>query len=143
MPRGTSAKRVRAKPKAEKALPKVKADATIPDLEDLIAFDAKVATGIQSQLLPWYDENRRKLPWRGDVMSLGTEVKAECQPSAEKRSSIGATRVVSPYETWVSEIMCQQTRVDTVVGYFTKWMARFPTVKVLAEASPDDVNAMW
>jgi A/G-specific adenine glycosylase len=49
----------------------------------------------------------------------------------------------SPYASWVSEIMLQQTRVDTVVAYHTRWMARFPTVSALAAASEDDVNALW
>ena len=39
--------------------------------------------------------------------------------------------------------MLQQTRVDTVVAYHTRWMARFPTVSALAAASEDDVNALW
>ncbi|UIZ22252.1 hypothetical protein KXD40_005273 [Peronospora effusa] len=50
---------------------------------------------------------------------------------------------VTPYETWVSEIMLQQTRVDTVVEYFLRWIDRFPTVAALAEANEDDVNALW
>ncbi|CAI5740924.1 unnamed protein product [Peronospora farinosa] len=52
-------------------------------------------------------------------------------------------RKVTPYETWVSEIMLQQTRVDTVVEYFLRWIDRFPTVATLAEANEDDVNALW
>jgi A/G-specific adenine glycosylase len=47
------------------------------------------------------------------------------------------------YATWVSEIMLQQTRVETVVAYFERWMRRFPTVHALAAASPEDVNAHW
>jgi A/G-specific adenine glycosylase len=47
------------------------------------------------------------------------------------------------YATWVSEIMLQQTRVATVIEYFTKWMRRFPTVHALAAADPEEVNAMW
>ena len=49
----------------------------------------------------------------------------------------------NPYASWVSEIMLQQTRVDTVIDYHTRWMARFPTVEALAAASEDDVNALW
>ncbi|KAG6616814.1 A/G-specific adenine glycosylase [Phytophthora cinnamomi] len=52
-------------------------------------------------------------------------------------------RKVAPYETWVSEIMLQQTRVDTVVEYFLRWIDKFPTVAVLAEANEEDVNALW
>jgi A/G-specific adenine glycosylase len=50
---------------------------------------------------------------------------------------------VSAYGTWVSEVMLQQTRVETVVAYYTKWMALFPTVQALAEASPEAVNSAW
>ncbi|KAJ0408887.1 hypothetical protein ATCC90586_005924 [Pythium insidiosum] len=52
-------------------------------------------------------------------------------------------RAVAPYETWVSEIMLQQTRVDTVVDYFLRWIEKFPTVEALANASEEDVNASW
>ncbi|OWZ11099.1 A/G-specific adenine glycosylase [Phytophthora megakarya] len=52
-------------------------------------------------------------------------------------------RNVAPYETWVSEIMLQQTRVDTVVEYFLRWIHKFPTVAALAEAKEEDVNALW
>src|SRR6476469_1437199 len=52
-------------------------------------------------------------------------------------------RTRDPYAVWVSEIMLQQTRVETVTPYFTRWMARFPTVKALAEAPLDDVLAAW
>ena len=47
------------------------------------------------------------------------------------------------YATWVSEIMLQQTRVETVIEYFERWMRRFPTVHALAAASSEDVNAHW
>lgn len=68
-------------------------------------------------LLAWYDAHRRTLPWRDDG--------------------------VSPYRTWVSEVMLQQTRVETVKPYFARWMDRFPTVEDLANAPLDDVLAMW
>ncbi|RLN72891.1 hypothetical protein BBJ28_00017834, partial [Nothophytophthora sp. Chile5] len=48
-----------------------------------------------------------------------------------------APRKVEPYETWVSEIMLQQTRVDTVVDYFLRWLEKFPTVDALANATEE------
>ena len=48
-----------------------------------------------------------------------------------------------PYAIWVSEIMLQQTRVQTVIPYLERWMARFPTVRALATAPLDDVLAAW
>jgi A/G-specific adenine glycosylase len=67
-------------------------------------------------LLGWYDENARDLPWR---------------------------RTRDPYAIWVSEIMLQQTRVDTVVPYYTRFLARFPDVERLAEAHEDEVLSHW
>src|SRR5690349_1279246 len=52
-------------------------------------------------------------------------------------------RTRDPYAIWVSEIMLQQTRVATVIPYWERWMARFPTVTALAEAPLDDVLAAW
>jgi A/G-specific adenine glycosylase len=52
-------------------------------------------------------------------------------------------RTRDPYAIWVSEIMLQQTRVATVIPYWERWMARFPTAAALAEAPLDDVLAAW
>jgi A/G-specific adenine glycosylase len=49
----------------------------------------------------------------------------------------------TPYRVWVSEIMLQQTRAETVIGYFQRFMARFPDVRTLAAADLDDVLALW
>ncbi len=71
---------------------------------------------IATDLLAWYDKQRRALPWRDEV---------------------------SPYRTWISEVMLQQTRVEAVLPYFARFMARFPTVDALATAPLDDVLALW
>lgn len=71
---------------------------------------------IAQLLLSWYRQNARQLPWRGSP---------------------------DPYAVWVSEIMLQQTRVDTVIPYFQRWMARFPNVTALAEAPLDEVLRLW
>lgn len=67
-------------------------------------------------LLEWYMENKRDLPWR---------------------------RHRDPYYIWVSEIMLQQTRVDTVIPYFNRFIERFPTVEALADAPEQDVLKCW
>ena len=67
-------------------------------------------------LLEWYTKNARDLPWRFEH---------------------------SPYRTWISEIMLQQTQVDTVIPYFLRLMAEFPDVFKLASASEQDVLALW
>lgn len=68
-------------------------------------------------LLRWYHAHKRDLPWR----RLGHD----------------------PYAVWVSEIMLQQTTVAAVVPFYERWMARFPTLRILAEAPLDDVLKHW
>ena len=63
-------------------------------------------------LLPWYEINKRDLPWRADR---------------------------EPYHVWLSEIMLQQTRVEAVIGYYSRFMQAFPTVTALAEAEEAEV----
>lgn len=75
---------------------------------------------LRAALLDWYDENRRELPWR-----------AAPGESAD------------PYRVWLSEVMLQQTRVETVRPYFTRWLSRFPTLQALSEASLDEVLKGW
>lgn len=72
--------------------------------------------GFQNDLLSWYEKNKRKLPWR---------------------------ETTDPYHIWVSEIMLQQTRVDTVIPYFNRFIAKYPTVYSLAEAPEEEVLKMW
>jgi len=69
-----------------------------------------------SRLLTWYATHQRRLPWRG-------------------------TR--DPYRIWVSEIMLQQTQVETVIPYYRRWCQRFPTVRALAEAPQQEVLQLW
>ena len=71
---------------------------------------------IASAVVAHYGRVKRDLPWR---------------------------RTRDPYAIWVSEIMLQQTRVATVIPYWEKWMAAFPTVRALATAPLDDVLAAW
>ncbi len=73
-------------------------------------------TRLSSKLLTWYHTYKRTLPWRD-------------HPDA--------------YAVWVSEIMLQQTRVETVIPYFEKWMRLFPSVKALANASEQEVLNAW
>jgi A/G-specific adenine glycosylase len=72
---------------------------------------------LRKRLLDWFERTGRVLPWR-----------------AEPRE---------PYAVWLSEIMLQQTRVDTVIPYFQNFLTRWPTVSALAAASDDDVMAAW
>lgn len=108
--------------------PTYKATAEITDIED-INFSAAEVDEIRASLLEWYDENRRDLPWRrisdGDI-NVSTEEK-------ETRA----------YAVWVSEVMLQQTRVQTVIDYFNRWMEKWPSIHHLAQATLEEVNEMW
>jgi A/G-specific adenine glycosylase len=71
-------------------------------------------------LLAWYDRHRRRLPWR-PLPGVSAD----------------------PYRVWLSEIMLQQTSVQTVGPYFEKFLNRWPSVRALGSASLDDVLRMW
>ncbi|MGB0721981.1 MAG: A/G-specific adenine glycosylase [Gammaproteobacteria bacterium] len=78
---------------------------------------AAPSDGFATRVLKWFDlHGRHDLPWQ---------------------------RRADPYRIWVSEIMLQQTQVTTVIPYFERFMARFPTVDQLASARADDVLALW
>jgi len=68
------------------------------------------------ELLSWFDRHRRDLPWR---------------------------RTRDPYRVWLSEVMLQQTRVETVLPYYERFLTRFPTVEELAAAAVEEVLALW
>jgi len=71
---------------------------------------------VSASLLRWFQVAAREMPWR------------------ETRD---------PYRIWISEIMLQQTRVDTVTPYYERFLARFPDVRSLARARPDSVMKAW
>lgn len=71
---------------------------------------------VRAALLRYFDRDRRDLPWR---------------------------MTDDPYQIWVSEVMLQQTRVETVVPYYRAWMEAFPTLADLAAASEDRVLKQW
>jgi len=81
------------------------------------ADDAGPSVGrLRGALLRWYRRERRDLPWR---------------------------RTRDPYRVWISEAMLQQTRVDTVIPYYHRFLERFPDVEALAGADLDDVLGAW
>lgn len=78
---------------------------------------AMAEDGIATRLLAWFDQHgRHDLPWQRDI---------------------------TPYRVWVSEIMLQQTQVNTVIPYFERFMSRFPRVQDLADAAEDEVLHHW
>ncbi len=74
-----------------------------------------------SRLLTWYSTHARRLPWRNP-------------PGSENERA---------YAVWISEIMLQQTRVDTVLPYYERWMQRFPSLEDLANSALSDVFRLW
>ena len=67
-------------------------------------------------ILSWYDQGHRDLPWR---------------------------RTQDPYRIWISEIMLQQTRAETVVSYYERFLARYPTVQDLTSAPEEELLKAW
>ncbi|MDF2669926.1 MAG: A/G-specific adenine glycosylase, partial [Paenibacillus sp.] len=67
-------------------------------------------------LLRWYKKHNRDLPWR---------------------------RTRDPYSIWISEVMLQQTRVDTVIPYYNRFVDKFPTIEALADAPEEEVLKLW
>ena len=67
-------------------------------------------------LLPWYELHKRDLPWRKDR---------------------------EPYHVWLSEIMLQQTRVEAVKGYYSRFLQALPTIETLANAPAEQLNKLW
>mgnify|MGYP005848532977 CR=1 FL=1 len=82
--------------------------------------DEPDVAAVARDLIPWHDAQQRDLPWRD--------------------APAGAR---DPYRVWVSEIMAQQTRVETVAAYFLRWMDRLPTVAHLAAADQQEVLKLW
>lgn len=83
----------------------------------LVLFQKKMnKKRFQNDLLDWYDHNQRILPWRDNK---------------------------NPYYIWISEIMLQQTKVQTVIPYFERFIQTLPTVKALANASEDELLKLW
>ncbi|MEO1782430.1 A/G-specific adenine glycosylase [Enterococcus diestrammenae] len=71
---------------------------------------------LQEEFLDWYDRHKRNLPWRVNT---------------------------DPYRVWISEIMLQQTRVDTVIDYYYRFMTLFPTIVDLAAAEEAELLKVW
>jgi len=82
----------------------------------MIEWSPATIKAFQTTLLDWYDENGRDLPWRQDH---------------------------EPYHVWVSEIMLQQTQVQTVIPYYQRFMTWFPTVTALAQAPEERLLKAW
>jgi A/G-specific adenine glycosylase len=71
---------------------------------------------LHAEVLDWFAAHRRDLPWR---------------------------RTYEPYQVWISEIMLQQTQMERVVFYFSRWLERFPDIATLAAAAEDEVLSLW
>ncbi len=81
-----------------------------------LSVQGPVEAALRADLLAWFDRSQRDLPWR---------------------------RTRDPYAIWVSEVMLQQTQVATVIPYWERFLARFPTLPALAAAPLPEVLALW
>ncbi|EGK9509313.1 A/G-specific adenine glycosylase [Listeria monocytogenes] len=81
-----------------------------------LTWDETKITAFQEALVSWYEANKRVLPWRENT---------------------------EPYRIWVSEIMLQQTKVDTVIPYFNRFMTQFPTMEDFVQADEADILKAW
>lgn len=79
-------------------------------------LETEILQQLPELLLPWYRANHRDLPWRGTQ---------------------------EPYHIWVSEIMLQQTRVEAVKGYYTRFLEALPSVEALASCDDDHLQKLW
>ena len=79
-------------------------------------MDNDIYTQLPAAILPWYQQNKRDLPWRKDQ---------------------------EPYHVWVSEIMLQQTRVEAVKGYYNRFLQALPTIADLAQADDELLHKLW
>ena len=79
-------------------------------------MNGNILHNLPGVLLPWFDQNKRDLPWRQDK---------------------------EPYHVWLSEIMLQQTRVEAVKGYYTRFLAVLPTIADLAGANDEVLHKLW
>ena len=79
-------------------------------------MEFEIYPALPGALLPWYRENRRELPWRADREA---------------------------YHIWLSEIMLQQTRVEAVKGYYTRFLDRLPAISALAACDDDLLHKLW
>ncbi|MGF1993509.1 A/G-specific adenine glycosylase [Enterococcus casseliflavus] len=79
-------------------------------------WDEEKIKTFQETFLTWYHKEKRNLPWRASN---------------------------DPYAIWISEIMLQQTRVETVIGYFYRFMEQFPTIQDLAAAEEQKLLKVW
>jgi len=83
---------------------------------DFLTMQPHKRTLLRQRLLNWYDEHQRKLPWRN---------------------------VTDPYPVWISEVMLQQTQVQTVIPYYLRFLEHFPSIAALAQADTDALLRLW
>ncbi len=76
----------------------------------------EILESLPGALLPWFDENKRDLPWRKDTQ---------------------------PYHVWLSEIMLQQTRVEAVKGYYSRFLQELPTIVALSKCDDERLHKLW
>lgn len=128
---------------AQEAREATKEEACLPPLRQHsvlyhrpLLLDERVGSQGRKALLSWFDSvsQSRSMPWR----------KAWVDPQTiSDPAELRKTLEIRAYEVWISEIMLQQTRVAVVIDYWSRWMAKWPTIHDLAAAKPEDVLSAW
>ena len=103
-------------------------------------FSSSDLQQLRPSLLAWYDKHHRVLPWRRNEHSKRPK---SADDGGMQPAPLDLDTQTFAYRVWVSEIMCQQTQVATVIPYFEKWITRWPTVSDLAKAEVEEVNSYW
>ncbi|KAI1298104.1 hypothetical protein EDD11_006876, partial [Mortierella claussenii] len=120
----------------------------------------KTQQQVHDHILAWYDVHHRQLPWRRDFLTPSKKPLSSSPLPSQKTLSDTVDEAAAleamtmqeyesahpgqrAYEVWVSEIMCQQTQVATVIPYYNTWMTQWPTIRDLAAANLEDVNKVW
>lgn len=85
-------------------------------IQNEIEMDDEMKKDFQGKILSWYHKHRRTMPWREEPL---------------------------PYYIWISEIMLQQTRVDTVIPYFHRFIRKYPDIRSLAESDEEELLKYW
>jgi A/G-specific adenine glycosylase len=86
------------------------------DTQQDLMLPQKIVSVVRRVLLAWFRVNQRQLPWRQEYL---------------------------PYHVWISEIMGQQTQMDRVVVYFSRWIEQFPDIATVAAASEQSILKAW
>eukprot|EP01083_Nonionella_stella_P193847 715450_1 len=96
----------------------------------------------QTQLLSYFKPNTTH--HNSDSKKSANNTKRHTKNTSHKHKEINESMLnITAYHVWISEIMLQQTKVETVIDYYIQWMNTFPNIHTLSAATLDEVNTLW